>query len=349
MNSEKEIPIRILAIDPVGFHGHKNLNLFFLRCLGEIGDVTFVAPSGYLKSWGSGSRIDIPEPLLLHKSKLGARWSAIRVLNYLLNNICLEDYDIILFLAYETISFSLRWPKSIAVYVFDHNNIDNAVGSWIKTFFYRRISSNVVHLSFLDNISQYIRDTCGRKSYTIPHPYYRPNIDDFSDERNNKLSSLTDRKIIFSPSGSTSKLAQESLKNFVTGSKSRFYAICKGSPAEKEDNWEVSPFFENYDELMQACDFVFVGSCFDFRVSGVVYEALSYGKPILLLDCLFARQLQVDYHHLVFIVNDLDEISTLQPNQTKLYDDYCRFLVEHSFDVISARIAQLFRQNDIIR
>lgn len=345
MPAEEREALRILAIEPAGFH--RNFNTFFLRCLGAIGHVTFVAHVGYLESCAVDSRIDIPAPLLRHKTKLGARWSAIRVLNYILRNAHLDDYDAIVFLAYETISFSLRWPKSRKVFLFEHNNIENTLGSRIKTFFYRNISSNVVHLAFQPRIAQHICDVYDRSTVHIPHPHYRRDVTDSGDCSDTPAPHRSEgRTIIFSPSASTPEPIQERLKKFASTTNGAYFAVCKGTPAEKTDAWEVRPFFDNYEDLMRSCDVVFLGTRFDYHVSGVAYEALSYGKSLVLLDCPFARELHDENPRMVFVINDINDILGVEINPEKIKEDYERFLREHSFDTILAKMEPVILAQD---
>jgi hypothetical protein len=284
-------------------------------------------------------RIDIPEPLLRHRSRLGARWAQTRALNYILNKVQLDDYDASIFLAYETISFSLRWPKKQITFLFEHNNIENALGSLIKTFFYRRLSPNVVHLAFQNHIAEYIRDACGRNVVHVPHPHYRNDVSDSGINSDTALSRRSeDRTIIFSPSGSTPSMIQDELKMFVSTTNGAHYAICKGKHAEKTDDWEVFPFFDNYEVLMRKCDMVFLGARHDYRVSGVAFEALSYGKAIALLDSPFARELNKSYPHLVFPIKTVGDILGLETNPEKMRGEHALFLREHSFDSVRANM-----------
>lgn len=343
--------MRILAIEPEGFNGHKNFNTYFLGCLGTIGSVTFVAPSGYLNSCEVDSRIDIPTSLGRHKSKIGARWSQIRVLNYILGVICLDDYDVIVFLAYETVSFSLRWPRNRKVFLFEHNNIENAEGSRIKTFFYKQLPSQAIHLTFQRSTAQFIQDTCGRSATRVPHPHYRGNISIsglFPD--GDAWNSLEGRKVIFSPSASTPEPIQDEIRKFVSERQDRYYAICKGEREVNTDSYEVSPFFHNYEEVMGTCDLVFLGVRFEHRVSGVAYEALSYGKPVVIFDSPFARELQKEYPHMVFLINDIRGIEGVDFDQNKIKDDHTRFLIEHAFDTICSDMASALdaSKNEVI-
>jgi len=341
MPAEDKETFRILAIEPGGFRGHRNLNTFFLRVLGAIGCVTFAAPEEYLDSCEVYCRINIPSQFLRYKTKFGARWSQFRVLNYILRNVSLDNYDAVVFLAYETISFSLRWPRSRKVFLFEHNNIENARGSRIKTFAYEHLSPNAIHLAFLHHIAKHIKDRSGRSATYIPHPYYRRDVSESGICSEFSPSLSTERTIIFSPSASTPGPIQDKLKRFASEGQNSYYAICKGATEEKTDACEVRPFFDNYENLMRTCDMVFLGACFNYRVSSVAYEALSYKKPLLLLDSPFARALHNDYPHLVFPVKDMDEIPEVVIDREAIRREHAQFLREHSYDAVCGTMAHV--------
>lgn len=357
IRDQKSIP-KILAVEPVGCDGHKSFNNFFLKCFNLLGCVTYVAPERFLDSCSVDSQICIPESLLRQTSKAGARLSGLRVLNYILKNISLENFDAIVFLNYETISFSVVWPKNRKVFLFEHN-IDSSRGNCIKIFFDDRISSNAVRFVLQKHIKEFLisnysnsRSRCeinkNRVVY-IPHPHYRPNMSSSNNDQFFLPEFVLGKRItIFSPSGSTPQSVQDELKRIVSNEKGRFYAICKGESVIKSDYWEVQPFFQNYEELLRSCDMVFQGACFENRVSGVAYEALSFGKPIILLDCSFARELRREYPNMVLIINDLKNILTLtlNINLDKFKVDQERFLLNHSFSTISKIIKNSLLPNE---
>ena len=333
--------MKILAIDPIGVRGHKEFNATILRVLMTIGQVTFVAPHGYTVTCAVTKRIDIPTGLSQFRTKIGARWSQIRTLDYILKKVCLRDYDAVVFLAYDTISFCLSWPRKNKVFLFEHNNIDASLGSLIKTFFYRHLSPNAIHLTFQEPIAQYIQDTFGMKAVYVPHPYYRSDVNCLGFcPRTTLIHHSEDRKVVFSPSLSTPKADQNELKNLISEWHEKYYLICKGVTVEKTDAYEVLPFFHNYEDLMHTCDIVFLGARFDYRVSGVAYEALSYAKPVVLLNCAFARTLQREFPHLVFSIDTVKDLSKIVIDHKKAKEEAVRFLREHSLDTIRTELVQ---------
>ena len=96
---------------------------------------------------------------------------------------------------------------------------------------------------------------------------------------------------------------------------------------------------------MLGCDYVFFGSQYDYRVSGVVFEALSYAKPVVVLDCVFARELKKRYPHSIIIVHDISQIDSITVNPEEIYREHKRFVTEHSYDRIKSDLVQAFHSS----
>ena len=335
--------MRILVADPLGSKGHINFIKFYLRALAEIGHVTFATFPSYHAHFQVGARIEIPERFNRQHTKLEVYWNQIRVLDFILRRIQFETHDKIVFLSYETISFYLRWPKDQKVYLFDHNNIPNVFGSRIKTYCYKQLSPPAIHFAFMEYIAQYIeKESCGR-SIVIPHPYYRCITADDTKKQNWNATKeyATGKKIIFSPSGRTPSEVTKSLKEFVQNHDG-YYLVAKGQQPEESYNYCTRPFFENYEELMENCDLVFIGGLFRYRVSGVAYEALSYGKATVIMDSPFAKVLQTEYPHMVFTIDKIKDILSVDTVPEQIRKEHARFLCEHGFDTNRSDIVRAF-------
>lgn len=335
--------MKIFAVDPIGANGHRNFNTSILQVLRNIGELTFVAPHGYLSDSSVTLRIDIPQSLTRYRSKIGARWSQIRVLKFILKKINLDDYDAVIFLAYETISFCLCWPRNKKAFVFDHNNIENSYRSHVKRAFYRNLSKTVCHFVFLPYIKEYIEQNTQRRVFLIPHPHYREEAFKSPEKFLTSLTNKSDFPLkIFSPSGSTPKNIQQQLKSFVSICSDKYYAICKDVLVEKSSAWETRDFFVDYEQYLSSCDMVFVGAKFMFRVSGVVYESLSYGKPVILFNSPFAMELRNENPGLVFVIKDINEIQKVNVDLSIVKKAHGEFLRRHSFDAILSKMETAF-------
>jgi len=87
------------------------------------------------------------------------RFNQINIISQLLKNVNLQNFDIIVFLAYEEISVSLLWPNNNKTFLINHNNIDNVNKSFFKKVFFRLMPSNIVHTVFNDFSKRYLKRT----------------------------------------------------------------------------------------------------------------------------------------------------------------------------------------------
>jgi hypothetical protein len=343
--------MKILCIEPIGFQGHLNFNKYILQAIGKIGDITLIAPAKYLTECSLSNRISIPESLTngQSRSKIGARVSQIRVINFILKKVCLDDYHAIIFLAYETISFCLRWPRNRNVYIFEHNNIENNHHNTIKRLFYRYLPASTRHFVFLPHIKEYIKQSAGRKAFHIPHPHYRE--DYYLEPDKHKACSVSKpsrRLVIFSPSSSTPRRFQKKLKFFVSTRTDKYYAICKDTVTRNAQAWESQPFFKDYEQVLSSCDLVFIAARFDYRVSGVAYEALSYGKLLVLFDTPFARALKSQYPSLVFLIQNIEDIAMIEFDPLLMRQDHGRFIRNHSIKAIKQALSTAIGTNALL-
>ncbi|MFC1692650.1 hypothetical protein ACFL1R_04010 [Candidatus Latescibacterota bacterium] len=338
--------MKILVVEPFGEKGHINSNTFFLKALGEIGDVTLATFEGYQKNFVVEKRLCVPDKFRpLDCTKIGAYMGQLKLLRHIRKHLNIRDFDVVFFLCYENISIALSWPRSIPAFLFDHNNVDSIFTSPVKRFIYKHIPKNAIHLAYMDYIVDYIKEHFKRQAWLITHPYYRKTFDNTPAADNLSIPERAKgRKVIFSPSGSNNPEIVEKLKSFVLRSK-RFYLVAKSKLKEKGDDFEFRPFFDDYEEHMLGCDYVFFGGRYDYRVSGIVFEALSFRKPAVVLDCVFAQELKKIYPHSIIPMRDVSEIEFIELNQKEIYREHKRFLTEHSYDRIKSELVQAFHSS----
>jgi hypothetical protein len=324
--------IRILAVDPVGPRGHRNFDTFFLRVLKRLGHVTFVAPQGYLDTIQADARIDLPFRCRGRRGRVSGRWTQVMALRHIQKRLALEAYDVIVFLAYETLSFCLAWSRKWRVCLFEHNNIENAYRSKIKSLFYRYLPSSTSHFVFQQHVGDYIRDRTRRSAKSIPFPYYRTDVTSSGEEiARSSIFRVREPVIVFSPSSSTPLSIQRQLRSFASKNMGRYFAVFKDTVACRTGAWESRPFFCDYEERLRSCDFVFVGSRFEYRVSNVAYESLSYGRPTIMFASSFSEALRKEYPHLVFLIQVVEDILGLKLNSERMLEEHGIFLRRHSF------------------
>ena len=327
-------PRRILLVEPFD-HSHRQFDTFFIRCMSTCGAVTLIAHKNYIDSVKVNNRINIPQKYSSRSSRLGSLFDLICIHRFVKKILHKEQYDIVIFLAYHTMSLSLFMPNAEQVFVFEHNNIDNACGSRLKLLFYKFLSKKIIHLTLSTLARDFVCNSLGRRAFFIRHPYYGEQVEDKTVPLSNTHKNIVrGRKIIFSPSGSTLQKFNSELKDFAICRVNDFFVIAKGEKKESGPSYSILPYFDDYENLMSKCDLVFIGMFFNYRVSGVAYEALSYEKPLISIDCPFARDLKSQYPNMVFIIDDISQIDQIEIDQKQLSKDAKRFLKEHSYHSI---------------
>lgn len=333
--------MKILAIEPLGEKGHINSNGVFLRALRDIGDVTLATFAGYQGNFDCDKRVAIPDRFHGGDLKVGRRINGIRALRYVQRSTDLSRFDIVFFLCYEEVSLAATWPARPRTYVFEHNNLDAISRSRVKRFCYRRLSRQVVHIAYMRYIADHIQTEYGAQAYEISHPYYRSCNGDSGAEAGHVPSGGTDRPTtIFSPSGSTDADLLNRLTHFVS-QRDQYYLVAKAPHEQQGKCYRLRRFFDQYAREMEQCDLVFFGGRYSYRVSGIVFEAISFGKPAVVLDCRFARELQKTYPSSVITIRDIAEMDGIRPDHEGIRREQELFLQRHSYDRIKNELANV--------
>ena len=331
---------KILIVEPIG--SHLNFNIEFCKIFFEWGHTTYVAPEHFCQKCIANDYQIIPSRFYKSLSRRDIYFSYMDILKSIRDKLRDSHFDLIFFLSYETISFSLMWPKDRSVVLFEHNNLSGIQNSILKHFFYKLIPQRAVHITFMETAQKYIGSVFNKRAYYLPHPV----------RNTSTLGSKTPGKktpsngiAIFSPSASTSQNTLDALFQFVSNSKVPIFLRCKGNEYSKTANILVSKQFDDYDDLMCESDFTFVdGTNFDLRVSGVVFDSLSFGTPVLLTPCNFAFELQALYPALIFIIRDFNEILNIRLDHEAIQAQTSIFLSKHSSASISRLLEKIVKK-----
>jgi len=294
------VSVKILVVDPIGERGHEKFNKFTLDLLSSFCDIEFLTTEKYsVISDGICKSSIFPISLL---DKLDNKYMS-RVLLYLRSQYAIDyfwenNFDIIYFLTYETISLSLLSLDKVNIWVHDHNNIDDIQGSKIKTYYFSRLSRKVVHIVYEEYMADFISEKYGGDAYTIPHPSF------LDEEAVMYLGGEDD--IVFSPSGTYDPQVMDELE--MSASKLGFYLWAK-SDSDSESEYVIKRrYFDDYEESIKKSSVVFIINNINYRISGVMYEALAYGKTVVGIDSKFLQALEKQYRGLVYIIKDVSDI-----------------------------------------
>lgn len=319
--------MNILIIDPLSQNGHKSLNKHIINSLSNEHDVSFISDKKYKLE-------DVKCHLLYFKYlcdlNLTYRLKQMLILFEVKNKI--KYYDLVLFTSYETISFSIisHFYFNCNVFVIEHNNIDQLLVSKVKLFFYKIINKTITHITFEKYISNYINFKFSKKTFVFPHPLFHIS--------NGLLSPK--EKIIFSPSSTFDSFMMNKLIDFCLIND--YKLLAKGKKDVDFGDIKIRKHFDNYFDCFKYVKFTFLCNNFTYRVSGVVFDALSNNCPIVGFYSKFLFELKNDYPNLVYIVNDFNEINNLSFDKSSMVNDFIRFKKNHEFDISSMLIFKFY-------
>ena len=75
--------------------------------------------------------------------------------------------------------------------------------------------------------------------------------------------------------------------------------------------------------------FVFIGSLFNYRVSGVAIDSLALKTPIVGFKCKFMMEMKKIYPSLVFIINKYNDLNNIALNNNYINIEYENFIRLH--------------------
>jgi hypothetical protein len=307
--------LKILVIQPQDVW-HWNYDEAFIRALSNFGDVTFVAKSDYITEINEISRINLLDKYYDGGAKFNSRVDSIKIIQSCKRIQRKLKPDITIFLSYDTISMLLWRSKAI---ICEHNNISNTRTNIIKRYAYSLLSKKLVSVSLQNHISRFIVESCKRDSFVVHHP-----VKNIKLNTHDLLQIKSDKITLFFPSAGNTECGTIEVKDYLLKNK-QYYGYIKGNTEEETCCYKVSKFFQNYHELMKACNYVIINDKYNYKVSGVAYEVLSLGRPIILTNSLFAEELKSQYPSLVHIINNIKEIELIKINKKMIESDFKAF------------------------
>lgn len=339
----------ILVIDVLSPRGHKPFNSLMLSSLLSLRDckVLFV---GHKECVDDCKKIsyEIPDEYFFSKRdvnfiyKLKYRFLEFKKWLWVLNLVKKIGPDILIISSYETITFSifshLILYKTIA---FNHNNIDE-LNNIFKRLFYRFISKSVVQVVFEEYIKEYLEKIIKIRNKIIVLPHI---VEDKLIEKRTLLAVNLNPLFLFAPSSSNDTGVVGRLIDLQEQLLERgIYVVAKYFYDYNGQSVLFKKYFTDseYKWYMNSCSAVYVPfrSGFNYRVSNVINEAISYGKPVISYLNKYTLFLKQKYSSLIYLLDREENIvSKSQEIKNWLEDISCyffkereRFLKEHSSD-----------------
>ncbi|WP_447877280.1 hypothetical protein [Serratia fonticola] len=311
--------MKILLVDTLSEPGHTSFNQSIVDWL-ENEDVSMYFSDSMARNFDSAFQ-SFPDNMLVKSSKWKYKFNQIILMKNVFSRLRYSSFDKVLFLSYEPLSmfiwsYFFRYFSHASIFVVEHNTVPKS--GFFKKMPYKMISKTVTHITLMDYISKYVSDKFNKRAVTVRHPMN--NILNSTNECIEPLE-INDNKIIFMPSATIDADTTNKIFQVVSQNKGyTLYAKPKYDVGFESDNIILSTRFDNYNRMMASSDVVIIPQDFDYRVSGVLYEALQSNALIIVSDCIFGRFASEYFPGRVFIVSDWHELFPIIESNLPLID-----------------------------
>jgi hypothetical protein len=321
---------KLLVVDPLSERSHYSFNIEFISLLKDF-NVDWVCSKSEGNKHSRMKALFTFSDFLINK-KYRAFYSIGQsiILFFVLINCVLHGKRRVLFVSYELSSmlvFSYFFALlRIKVYLVEHNTI--VPNSKVKSLLFKLLNKRVLHICLAPYIQGFIESTYGKKAISIWHPipYYEK-----------KYVNQNTTPDFFMPSSTISKKMKSEIFNvFKRNSQYNLFAKGTSQNTGMQSNIIVKPFYHDYIEKIISSTFVIIPQRFEYRVSGVFFEALSGSAIILLDDCIFGRAMKCAYNNRVVLVKDWsDFLNTIESLNTTVCSQVDLFAInEHSKKIL---------------
>lgn len=281
-----------LFIDMMCPSGHITINQFYLKNLASVDDVLICGHhhEGYFPHVRH-----LPVVFLKDFRTLPRRLMLAQKIFRLIRKL---KPTTVVFLSYDlfTVPRLSKYCESVGVpvYMFEHNTVPT---NPVKVTWQQYMGRHPVHMVYTDYMNAFF-EILGLRTLYVPHPLLsylaQGGVDSF--EVTEILARSHPRPVVFAPSGSCA------LSNFLrlVESLPDLYFVIKSNEKITLENLFVKPHFNDYRDIIELSDFVWVPFNRADKVSGVAFDALAFGKKVLVEKNTFGQFLKTAFPSNVF-------------------------------------------------
>lgn len=338
----------MLFIDSLSEKGHQNFNLNFIK-LFDVKDKTLYCSDEH-EVGGIGKTVTFKSSLLEKSSVLLYRIKQLLILLKSLPTIKNSQASCVVFLSYELISFSLFSHllailiPSKRIYVVEHNTF--VPSNRIKFKIFTSISKKVKHICLAEYIEECII-SLGRQAIYITHPF---ELNAFGSQKSlSNSSDFMNESFGFMPSSNIDKKTLEVVKGIFKNSKLDISLIYKDAKNSISGRLISQKYFENYEELLRCSKVVFIPQKFEYRVSGVFFEAIANSNAIIVMSrCKYSLAMKSIFENGILIIEDLEHSDDVLNDILSYKLDLSRrsFVVNNMINKSKENIAREFYGKD---
>jgi len=268
---------KIIAIDALSPKGHITINDFYLNSMG-LNVAMFVIGSSIFSKYNKiENRVEFDDSFLKRGRVIHLLFTLCLVLKYLviakvkgIDKVVLFSYDIgnVFILSYVSKILGIK------LYLFEHNTIPGE--HWAKRWLQRLVlKSTVVRFCYTKSALDEF-DKLNQSCLFLEHPILENvSFDQLSDTFLDKASQF--EYIAFCPSANADV---DKIIAFCDLHQNVLFVV-KTNLKIKKSNCITKAFFENYNAIMKVSDFIYLPVNLKSRVSGPLFEAMFYGKKII--------------------------------------------------------------------
>jgi hypothetical protein len=273
----------VVVVDCLGELGHQNFNENIKNHIREkFNECEFVSNSHRLNS------------LLRFKNFFRIPYYTINFLNticvflkYRRQNVILLSYNLIVL---SLVSRLVHMKGD--VYVFEHNTF--VPDKPVKLMFFRMIDKRFIHLAFEEFIVEKII-TFHRRAKVFPHP--KPILAKETKDIDYLMISST-----------VSQADVDAIYSILSKTNYKSFIKDRVNPGRKINNTVTFDFLHDYQKTIARTRNLIIPQKFNFRVSGVFYDAIMNVDTIYMQQCKFSEQMELKYPDKVEIFRELKEI-----------------------------------------
>ena len=300
--------MKILLLDYISYPGHRTFNKIHIDALKSLGhELHLLGRKGQFDNIASAGIADIgiiPESLFRQwpLPAVTFRLQGIAALLWVKRNIKLNNYDIIVVLTYDILSFFVfRTPKDVIL--INHNNVPQ-LWSKVKLACTRKLPKNYIHVALNQEMEQRLKELLPeRKVYHIPHGICPPTKDilrpNFIKEGSRFVFCPVNRnydaffvKRIFEDKELLAFLGQRGYKLYVKENLG-----IDGTLKNIESITSNLGYAENNYKIQNAMAVLLpYGTQFKYRCSGIFFECVARQTPVICtnLDAMKIFEKDVD-------------------------------------------------------
>lgn len=346
---------KLLFIEPVSFPTHYNYNVGILRNIPINTNIDICAAEGYVSRdvIAYNKYFCIPKKLIYkfdsndNHPQIRLRMCLFKTFKWIKKNIEFDDYDVILFAYTEAITFRLTMNHIKQKTIFIDHEIGSTISSKIKLLFFKQINHRYVFWAFEDYIKDYLKEIVEIKNSIVVVRHPLPDIHNLNTKY---ICKERKQVVLFAPANSNNESFVKDLYENRDMINDSMQIIIKNKTTDYKDSKTI--FFKDrlmdveYKEKMSSCDAVLInyGSNYNFRTSGVFFEAVKYRKPIIMCTDNSMKYYAKTYKEIVFPFFDINDFIDKQSDICDFVDnvdllDFNGVISDYSDETIKKEIS----------